>query len=297
MNDTVLRSKVSRRSKFAIFDFDGTLVKPKEGRRFPKNAEDWMYLRNSVPEVVRKYAATHQIVIVTDQSKPWKIDMIRTVVADLAVEPITVVIGVKTQKPETGLFLGTFPQFQAEKAFYVGDAAGRPGDWSDKDKVFANRLGVTFYNPEEMFPFDPVAPVPKAVAAVKKQEVVIMVGYPASGKSTLAQGLGYHVVDGDKLKTASAMIKDAEKHIGTESVVFDSTAGTKAKRAEFVNFAQKHELPVRVFWVQTPIDVSMERNKQRAAAGGPKVPDIAFYVFRKKFETPTEDEGFSVVKI
>jgi hypothetical protein len=41
----------------------------------------------------------------------------------------------------------------------------------------------------------------------------------------------------------------------------------------------------------------MERNKQRALAGGPKVPDIAFYVYRKRFEAPSEDEGFKLVKI
>jgi predicted kinase len=93
------------------------------------------------------------------------------------------------------------------------------------------------------------------------------------------------------------MIKDAKKHIADESVVFDSTAGTKEKRAAFVNFAKEMDLPVRVFWVQTSIDVSMERNKQRESTGGPKVPDIAFYVYRKRFETPSEDEGFKLVKI
>ena len=56
------------------------------------------------------------------------------------------------------------------------------------------------------------------------------------------------------------------------------------------------DLPVRVFWVQTPIDVAMERNKQRALEGGTKVPDIVFYVYRKKFEEPHESEGFAVVK-
>jgi bifunctional polynucleotide phosphatase/kinase len=297
MDDTILRAKVSRRAKFAIYDFDWTLVKPRDGRRFPKDAADWQYIRESVPAVVRKYAKTHQTVIVTDQSKPWKIDQIKAVVADLGIDPITVVIGVKTQKPETGLFETAFPNFKPEKAFYVGDAAGRHDDWSDKDKVFALRLGVTFHTPEDVFPLDPIPELPKAAAPAKKNEVVIMVGYPASGKTTIAKDLGYHRVDGDALKTASAMIKDAEKHVSSESIVFDSTAGTAAKRAEFVKFAQKHDLPVRVFWVQTPIDVAMERNKQRAAAGGPKVPDVVFYVFRKKFESPSADEGFSIVKI
>ena len=126
-----------------------------------------------------------------------------------------------------------------------------------------------------------------------------MIGYPGSGKSTVAKSLGdYYRVDGDIYKTVPAMIREAEKHIDSQSVIFDSTGGTKAKRAEFVKFAQKHDLPVRVFWVQTSIDESMERNKQRALKGGPKIPVVAFYLYRKHFEKPEIEEGFeNIVKI
>jgi bifunctional polynucleotide phosphatase/kinase len=212
---------------------------------------------------------------------------------------VTAVIGVKTKKPDTALFLKVFPKLHPERSFYVGDAAGDKGDWSDKDRVFAESLGMRFVRPEELFPLDPVKAPPASAKATKTQEVVIMVGYPASGKSTISKNLeseGYYRVEGDVHKSVSAMIKDAEKHID-KSIVFDSTAGSKAKRAEYVKFAQKHDLPVRVFWMQTSIDVSIERNKQRALAGGPKVPIIAFYLYRKHFEEPSEDEGFKIVKI
>lgn len=299
MDDVVLRSPASRRTKLAIFDFDWTLVKPQNGRKFPKDVKDWMYLRESVPTVIRKLAKDHRIVIVTDQSQPWKIDMIKTVIADLAID-ITAVIGVKTKKPSTALFLSVFPKLHPERSFYVGDAAGEKGDWSDKDRVFATNLGMQFYKPEELFPLDEPKPLPASAKAKKTQEVVVMVGYPASGKSTIAKGLesdGYYRVEGDVHKSVSAMLKDAEKHISTQSIVFDSTAGSKAKREDYVKFAQKHDLPIRVFWVQTSIDESIERNKQRALEGGPKVPTVAFYVFRKHFEEPTESEGFKLVKI
>jgi len=284
--------------KVAIFDYDWTLVKPKEGRRFPKNVADWQYLRPSVPDVIRKYAKDHRIVIVTDQSKQWKVDQIIAVVTDLAINA-TVIVGVKeaNQKPSTSLFYAGFPKLNKDKALYVGDAAGRPGDWSDKDRIFAEKLGVKFYVPEDIFPLDVAKPLPSQAHPSETQEVVIMVGYPASGKSTIAKSLtGYHYVEGDVLKTAKAMIKDAEKYM-TQSIVFDSTAGTKEKRAEFINFAKKHNLPVRIFWVKTSIDVAMERNNERAKSGGHKVPDVVFYVYRKKFEEPTEEEGAIVVQI
>jgi len=297
-DDVVLQSPPSRRTKLAVFDFDWTIVKPLNGRKFPKDVNDWQYIRESVPAVVRKFAKDHRIVILTDQSQAWKIDMIKNVIADLAVD-VTAVIGVKTKKPSTELFLKVFPKLHPERSFYVGDAAGDKGDWSDKDRVFAESLHMKFVRPEELFPLDPVKAPPASAKAKKTQEVVIMVGYPASGKSTISKNLeseGYYRVEGDVHKSVPAMIKDAEKHLD-KSIVFDSTAGSKVKRGEFVKFAQKHDLPVRVFWMQTSIDVSIERNKQRALAGGPKIPIIGFYLYRKHFEEPTEDEGFKVVKI
>lgn len=281
----------------AIFDFDGTIVKAKDGRPFPKNLEDWEFTRPSVPTVLKKTAETRHIILVTDQSKPWKVDQIHAVMKVLGLEP-SIIIGVKKehQKPATTLFDSQFPVFDKTQAFYVGDAAGRKGDWSDCDKVFAERLGVRFQVPEQVFPleplvFKPIPPIPEG-----EKEVVIMMGYPASGKSTLAKTLvDYHRVDGDALKTGSAMIKDASKHVGTESIVFDCTASNKKKRAFFVDFAKKHSRSVRIVYVSTPIERAMEQNKQRALEGGADVPDIAFYMFRKHFEMPTEEEGTVIV--
>ena len=297
MEDTILQTKKSDIDKLAIFDFDGTIVKPKEARPFPKDADDWQYTRPSVPKIIQKYAKSKQIVIVTDQSKEWKIDMIKNVMIDIGVD-YTAIIGVKTKKPKTTLFDSVFPSFNKERSFYVGDATGKEGAWSDVDKKFADAIGVVFFSPEELFPLEKKK-LNTSLKPSEKHEVVIMVGYPASGKSTIAKTVlkDYYRVDGDSLKTASKMIKDAEAHVATQSIVFDSTAGTKEKRAAFVTFAKKYDLPVRVFWVQTSIDESMERNKQRALSGGPKIPAVAFYTYRKHFEEPDESEGFKLVKI
>ena len=58
-------------------------------------------------------------------------------------------------------------------------------------------------------------------------------------------------------------------------------------RSEFITFAAANSLPARIVWCQTPIEIAMERNKDRALAGGAKVPAIAFYTFRKNFVAPS----------
>jgi histidinol phosphatase-like enzyme len=36
-------------------------------------------------------------------------------------------------------------------SFYVGDAAGRPGDFASTDKEWAQNVGIPFYTPEQFF--------------------------------------------------------------------------------------------------------------------------------------------------
>jgi len=92
--------------------------------------------------------------------------------------------------------------------FYVGDAAGRyngkPKDHSCADRLFAANLGLKFYTPEEFFlgkksaayelpefnprlllesPAKPLFEPTDADLNKNWPELIVMVGYPASGKS------------------------------------------------------------------------------------------------------------------
>ena len=136
----------------------------------------------------------------------------------------------------------------------------------------------------------------EAEIAKRSRAVVIMVGFPGSGKSTVTKSLEMMVISGDELKTAPKMIKAAEaalKENPSQSIVFDATNATKARRAEYVAVAKKHGRSVRCIHVATPIEVSMERNKGREKP----VPKMALYMYRKKFEEPTADEGLEVIVV
>jgi bifunctional polynucleotide phosphatase/kinase len=68
------------RSKLAIFDFDWTLVKPKNGNTFPKYVDDCTWLNPNVSEVIKSYYKKgYGIYIITNQSKKWKQDQITNV--------------------------------------------------------------------------------------------------------------------------------------------------------------------------------------------------------------------------
>jgi len=90
----------------------------------------------------------------------------------------------------------------------------------------------------------------------KTQEVIIMVGPPASGKSTFTkkylEKAGYHRINRDTLKTAAKCKKAMEEAL-TEgiSVVIDNTNPSSKARAEFIGVAQDKDIPVRCFVMKT----------------------------------------------
>jgi bifunctional polynucleotide phosphatase/kinase len=206
------------------------------------------------------------------------------------------------QKPSVKLFTEAVTWvWDKNSSYFVGDALGRRGDWSDSDKVFAENVGFkTIKAPEDIFPYKNNKSTIKITPA-KQQEVVIMIGYPGSGKSSIAQDIlgvaGYEVLSGDELKTSVKMIKKAENILQKDkrSVVFDATNPSKKKRAEYITFATKWNLPVRCIHVATNLEESMARNQKRPT--DKIVPRIAYNLYKKNFEEPTKDEGCEIIKI
>jgi bifunctional polynucleotide phosphatase/kinase len=292
--------------KLALFDVDWTLIKPKDGRTFPKHIDDWMWLRKSVPTVLQSFHKKNfEIVFITDQSKKWKVDMIHNVCSQLDL-PITVLIAMKKElhKPNPTLFSHTYANrtIDLNQSFMVGDAGGRKGDWSSVDKDLANAIHVQYITPESIFPLDQIQKVKHNLSDPTKddtKEIIIMVGYPGSGKTHIATHHfpNYSIISGDTLKTPAKMIKYARSLIEQSSIVFDATNGTKDKRALYISFAKEHNIPVRCIWVHRDINVAMEQCKEREMKGGKHIPKIAFYAYRKRFQPPTNEEGCTVIKI
>ena len=61
------------------------------------------------------------------------------------------------------------------ESFFVGDALGRTGDWSNTDKLFADNCEIQIKSPEECFPLRKKQY--SEFIPSKTQELVLMMGF------------------------------------------------------------------------------------------------------------------------
>jgi bifunctional polynucleotide phosphatase/kinase len=291
-------------AKIAAFDYDHTLVCPKDGKTFPSNVEDWIWLYPNIPDQLKRYNDDgFSVVIFTNQSKEWKVTQIQTVAKSLEI-PIFVVIAREKcdYKPNPVLYdvLVGDHAFDKAQSFFVGDALGRKGDYANSDKVFAQNIGLKCHSPEEFFGAkqeQKVVDIPALNLSDSKQ-VVIMVGYPGSGKSSIAKHIcqdeNFVLIQGDVYKTSAKMIKAALPSIQDgKSIIFDATNSSIKKRSEYIEFAKKHDYAIVCIYVSTSLDEAYKRNMLRDY--DKQVPKIAYTIYRKNLNIPSKEEGFKVI--
>ena len=207
--------------KLAAFDFDFTLIKPLSSE-FPRDVDDFILYRKTVPAVLEKYWNDgYLVVIFTNQSRNTlgAIARIKKAIEkySLKVHYVYCSIGTakkktsedKFRKPGIGMYeelVKSFP-IDVSASFYCGDAAGREGDFSDSDKEFAKACKLDFKLPEDIFPLQN-----DEIKMSNGKNMIIMIGAPASGKSTLCATFKFEheYVSSDKLKTKAKTIAAAE---------------------------------------------------------------------------------------
>jgi aryl-alcohol dehydrogenase-like predicted oxidoreductase/predicted kinase len=151
-------------------------------------------------------------------------------------------------------------------------------------------------------------------------DVVMIMGLPAAGKSTLAQSLvaeGYYRLNRDEAGgTLRSLLPALGRAIdtGATRIVLDNTYASRKTRAELIQAAATHGLPVRCVWVSTSIEDAQTNAVWRIVNRYGRLPsdddltrfrrsDAALFLpgaqfkYRRELEPPDESEGFSHIEV
>jgi predicted kinase len=129
-------------------------------------------------------------------------------------------------------------------------------------------------------------------------ECVILIGLPASGKSTFFRerfAATHDHVSKDLFRSNPKPQRRqeyliAESLASGRSVVVDNTNPSTAIRAPLIAIAKKHSAEITGYFFVTEAGDALRRNRTRQ--GRERVPDVAIFTARKRLEPPTAAEGF-----
>lgn len=285
----------NKSTKIVAFDFDYTICMPL-GSEFARNENDSILYRKTIPGTLKGYWESGYLVVVfTNQSKNAEMHILRIKKFITKYELKIHYVYCATRdddyrKPKIGMYqdlVKTFP-ITVEGSFYCGDAAGRKNDFSDSDKVFAKNCGLEFKLPEEVFPLqNDEIKLPE-----NKQNMIIMIGAPASGKSTLCTKLFSNLdyISSDILKTKAKTISATETSLKNKhSVVIDNTNPSHESRAPFIELAKKYGAEITYVFMNTPISECKRLNRARDKP----ISTVVYNVYAGKLQFP--DSGRVIV--
>lgn len=149
-------------------------------------------------------------------------------------------------------------------------------------------------------------------------EIVLVMGYPASGKSTWAAQRfpGHRRINRDSLgdRTLDELAPLVERALDEGApVVLDNTYATRASRAAVLDVARRRAVPAKAVWLDSCIEhaqynaverlvrkhgrlLSPEEIKKAGRADPNTFGPAPLFHYRKAFEAPTAAEGFSAVE-
>jgi aryl-alcohol dehydrogenase-like predicted oxidoreductase/predicted kinase/histidinol phosphatase-like enzyme len=151
-------------------------------------------------------------------------------------------------------------------------------------------------------------------------EVVIVMGLPGAGKTTLTGQFvadGYQRINRDEIGgTLRALTGDLERALasGASRIVLDNTYVSRKSRAEVLQAAAVHRVPVRCVWLSTSVDDAQVNAASRLVSRYGRLPadedlaslrkkDVAAFLptvqfrYQRELEPPDEGEGFAKIEV
>jgi len=159
-HDSIVHSKV------ASFDLDSTLIHTKSGRSpyLRLDGDDWVFAVDTLKMGLQLLSRTHNVVVFSNQGQiKGAHDGKSAAKFKGVIENMTREFGIPWQvyaatqidscRKGVGISMWDFymkdfknVKVDRENSFFVGDAAGRPDDFSDSDKMFAMSAKLIFFD-------------------------------------------------------------------------------------------------------------------------------------------------------
>ena len=319
----IISNDFKLKNKIASFDLDNTLIKTKSGKIYQLDENDWEFNFNNIVEILDKYYKDNFCLIIISNQKNIKdtklnswITKVKDIINKISL-PIKVYASIKDniyRKPNTGLWELIKININMIDSFYCGDAMGRITDHSDTDLKFALNIGLNFKSPEAIFKNE-FQIIPKIINYVdfdnlinsnnlnilnniNKKVLIIMVGYPGSGKSTFIKKYliknNFKPINQDKLKTSKKCLDICKHYMNLENnIVIDNTNPDINTRKLYIDLAKKYNYDIRCFKMNTTEEHSKHNNIYRLLYENKnRVPNIAYKIYNKKYIEPQLSEGF-----
>jgi predicted kinase len=140
--------------------------------------------------------------------------------------------------------------------------------------------------------------------------IIVLVGFPGSGKSAYAERLKLPVISSDHLRS---LLADDATDQSIHSMVFatvrfllrkrlearrpltciDATHLTPRERRPYFKIAERYQCQIEAVFFDLPLEICKERNRRRDRV----VPEEAIERMADQLVAPTVEEGFSRITV
>lgn len=304
-----------------LFDLDNTIIKFKDFYQ-----DNFEYTFSNIISKLQSQK-NKQIIIISNQLNLLKnkkrydcwINKITKLCEDFTKNNISIQIYASllddvNRKPRPGLYNEIKHKYSSKIEFYCADALGRHGDFSDTDLKFGLNCNLKIISPEEFFQNSPIQnksiSYPKLNIVPKNllqniplylNEMLIMVGMPASGKSYCAEfiqnwgftkGVHHEIINRDKLKTIDKCIKKTKEALKLKvNLIIDNTNPSALDRKKFIDLGRKYSYKITVILFELPFELIKHNNYYRYFhKNGQYIPNVAYNIFKSRYEKPKYSE-------